>query len=149
MIDRATENSRIKDLQKLGYRVSKKIIPHPYEDIQYEAGELYVKYIDGELRPLTVLTYDLKNSNDYDWTTCLKIAKSRAEETENGLKNNHIYQLGKKRVKKVILDELNKLRSTLCEEQKIKPSKVLDKDKIYALSLQINLLVKLQAKVNN
>lgn len=147
MVDKATENSRIKDLQKLGYRASKRIIPHPYENIQYEAGELYVKYIDGELRPLTVLTYDLKNCEDYNWDAYLEIATSRVEETERRLKNNRIYQLGKNRVKKVILDELNKLRSRLSEEQKSKLSKVLDKDKIDSLRLQIDLLIKLQAKI--
>lgn len=140
MIDKSTENLRIKQLQKIGYRASKKIIPHPYEDVEYQPGELYVKYIDGELRPLTVLTYDLKNYNEYDWNTCLKIATSRVEETERQLKNNRIYQLGKNRVKKVILDELNKLRSELSIET--------DKDKIEILGLQINLLLKLQTKAS-
>lgn len=52
-----------------------------------------------------------------------------------------------KEVKKIILDKLNKLRSDLSNEQKVKLTKVISKDKIEALKLQIELLIEIQNRL--
>ena len=52
-----------------------------------------------------------------------------------------------KEVKKIILDKLNKLRSDLSTEQKVKLTKVISKEKIEALKLQIKVLIEIQNKL--
>jgi hypothetical protein len=52
-----------------------------------------------------------------------------------------------KEVKKIVLDKLNKMRSDLSDEQRQKLGKVIDKDKIEALKLQIGVLIEIQNKL--
>ena len=52
-----------------------------------------------------------------------------------------------KEVKKIILDKLNKYRSWLSTEQRQKLGKVIDKDKIESLKLQIGVLIEIQNKL--
>lgn len=52
-----------------------------------------------------------------------------------------------KEVNKIILDKLNLLRSRLADEQRQKLGKVIGKDKIEALKLQINVLIEIQNKL--
>lgn len=52
-----------------------------------------------------------------------------------------------KEVNKIVLDKLNKLRSDLSTEQRQKLGKVIDKDKIESLKLQIGVLIEIQNKL--
>lgn len=52
-----------------------------------------------------------------------------------------------KEVNKIILDKLNKLRSDLSAEQKVKLTKIISKDKIEALKLQIEILIEIQNRL--
>lgn len=48
---------------------------------------------------------------------------------------------------KIILDSLNKLRSNLADEEKVKLTKVISQDKIELLKAQINVLLEIQNKI--
>lgn len=57
------------------------------------------------------------------------------------------FRAKQKQIDKIILDMLNKYRSALSNEEKVKLTKVISQEKIEVLKAQINVLLEIQNKL--
>lgn len=80
-----------------------------------------------------------------DFSESSSIYESAKDDTYFGF--IHGFSARQKQTDKIILDALNKLRSELSNVERVKLTKVINKEKIELLKAQIDTLLKLQNKL--